>query len=160
LVSGSPADGKTARYFAGLLRRLGYLARVRSVRKELWESVLTDAAHPPDAVLNAWYAYPLPGQWITLLLGCAKWDPPKLISNQARFCDRTVDRWADKAARLAATNPGASNRLWARTDRRITDQAPWVSTVTESTTDLVSRRVGNYQQLPGFQVSLDQLWVR
>ena len=35
----------------------------------------------------------------------------------------------------------------------------WVSTVTESTTDLVSRRVGNYQQL-GSQVSLDQLWVR
>jgi peptide/nickel transport system substrate-binding protein len=111
-------------------------------------------------VLTAWYSYPLPGQWITSLLSCAKWDPPALISNQARFCDRVVDRWADQAARLAATNPSASNRLWARTDRRITDQAPWVSTVTESSTDLVSRRVGNYQQLPGSQVSLDQLWVR
>jgi peptide/nickel transport system substrate-binding protein len=157
---GSPTDGKTARYFAGLLRRLGYPTRVRSVRQDRWEPVLTDAAHPPEAVLTAWYAYPLPGQWITSLLGCAKWDPPALISNQARFCDHVVDRWADEAARLAASNPSASNRLWARTDRRITDQAPWVSTVTESTTDLVSQRVGNYQQLPGSQVSLDQLWVR
>jgi ABC-type transport system substrate-binding protein/DNA-binding SARP family transcriptional activator/streptogramin lyase len=160
VAPGPPSDGKTARYFAGLLRRLGYPTHIRSVPQDRWEPVLTDAAHPPQAVLTAWYAYPLPGQWITSLLGCARWDPPARISNQARFCDRVVDRWADQATRLAATNPGASNRLWARTDRRITDQAPWVSTVTESTTDLVSRRVGNYQQLPGSQVSLDQLWVR
>ena len=58
------------------------------------------------------------------------------------------------------TNPGASNRLWARADRRITDQAPWVSTVSQSTTDLVSRRAGNYQNRTGAQTSLDQLWVK
>jgi peptide/nickel transport system substrate-binding protein len=111
-------------------------------------------------VLTAWYGPPIATVWISTLLRCAAWDPPVVISNFARFCDRVVDRWADEATRLAATNPGASNRLWARADRRITDQAPWVSTVSQSTTDLVSRRVGNYQQLPGSQVSLDQLWVR
>jgi ABC-type transport system substrate-binding protein len=111
-------------------------------------------------VLSAWYSYPAASQWIRIQLSCAAWNPPRLLANQARFCDHVVDRWADAATRLAATDPGASNRLWARADRRITDQGPWVSTVSESTTDLVSRRVGNYQQLPGSQVSLDQLWVK
>jgi peptide/nickel transport system substrate-binding protein len=92
--------------------------------------------------------------------GCAGVAARAAASHQARFCDRVVDRWADDATRLVTTNPGASNRLWARADRRITDQAPWVSTVSQSTTDLVSRRVGNCQQLPGSQVSLDQLWVK
>jgi peptide/nickel transport system substrate-binding protein len=160
VASNSSTDGRSARYFAGLLRRLGYPAHIRSVPQERWEPVIADADHPPHAVLTAWYSYPTPGQWIRTLLSCAAWDPPSRLSNMARFCDPVIDRWADEAARRAATNPGASNRLWARADRRITDQAPWVSTVSESTTDLVSRRVGNYQQLPGSLVSLDQLWVR
>ncbi|MEA2133573.1 MAG: peptide/nickel transport system substrate-binding protein [Solirubrobacteraceae bacterium] len=159
VASGSPTDGRSARYFAGLLRRLGYPAHVRPVRQDRWVPVLA-AAHPPQAVMTAWYSYPSAGQWIGGLLSCAGWNPPVDLRNQARFCDRVVDRWADEAARLAATNPGASNRLWSRADRRITDQAPWVSTVTESSTDVVSRRTGNYQQLAGSAVSLDQLWVR
>jgi ABC-type transport system substrate-binding protein len=157
-VSESPPDVSSARYFAGLLRRLGYPTRVRLVPPDRWEAALTDTRRPAQAVMNAWYSYPVAGQWISSLLSCGGWDPPVNLRNQARFCDRVVDRWADQATRLAATNPGASNRLWARADRRITDQAPWVSTVSQSSTDLVSRRVGNYQQLPG--VSLDQLWVR
>jgi peptide/nickel transport system substrate-binding protein len=159
VASGAPTDARSARYFAGLLRRLGYPARIRPVAQNRWNPVLTEP-HPPEAVLSAWYSYPAAGQWIRTQLGCASWDPPSHLANQARFCDRVVDRWADAATRLAATDPGASNRLWARADRRVTDQAPWVSTVSESTTDLVSRRVGNYQQLPGSQVSLDQLWVK
>jgi peptide/nickel transport system substrate-binding protein len=160
VASNSQTDGGSARYFAGLLRRLGYPTRIRSVPQDRWEPVIADAAHPPQAVMTTLYGPPFAQVWIRGLLGCAAWDPPVVISNFARFCDRVVDRWADEATRLAATNPGASNRLWARADRRITDQAPWVSTVSQSTTDLVSRRVGNYQQLPGSQVSLDQLWVR
>jgi peptide/nickel transport system substrate-binding protein len=157
-ISGSPPGVAGSRYFAELLRRLGYPARVRLVPPGRWEAALADTAQPAQAVMNGWYSYPVAGQWIGSLLGCGGWDPPVTLRNQARFCDPVVDRWAARATRLAATNPDASNRLWARADRRITDQAPWVSTVTQSTTDLVSGRVGNYQQLPG--VSLDQLWVK
>ena len=159
VASNSQPDVRGARYLAGLLRRLGYPTRVRSVPQDRWVPVIANA-HPPQAVLTSWYGPPFAVVWIRGLLGCAAWDPPAVISNFARFCDHVVDRWADEATRLAARNAGASNRLWARADRRITDQAPWVSTVSQSTTDLVSRRVGNYQQLPGSQVSLDQLWVR
>jgi peptide/nickel transport system substrate-binding protein len=160
VASNSQTDGRSARYFAGLLRRLGYPTHISSVPQDRWGPVITDPAHPPQAVLTSWYGPPFARVWIRTLLGCAAWDPPVLFSNQARFCDRVVDRWADDATRLAVTNPGASNRLWARADRRITDQAPWVSTVSESTTDLVSRRVGNFQHRTGAQASLDQLWVK
>jgi peptide/nickel transport system substrate-binding protein len=158
--SGIGPDVSTAHYFAGLLRRLGYRARVLLVGPDRWEAALADTRHPARAVVNGWYGPPLAQVWISILLSCDGWHqhPPVVLRNQARFCDPVVDRWAARATRLAATNPGASNRLWARADRRITDQAPWVSTVSLSTTDLLSRRVGNYQQLPG--ISLDQLWVK
>jgi ABC-type transport system substrate-binding protein/DNA-binding SARP family transcriptional activator/DNA-binding beta-propeller fold protein YncE len=160
VASNSQTDGRSARYFAGLLRRLGYPTHISSVPQGRWGPVIRDPVHPPQAVLTAWYGPPFARVWIRTLLGCAAWDPPVVFSNFARFCDRVVDGWADDATRLATTNPGASNRLWARADRRITDQAPWVSTVSQSTTDLVSRRVGNYQHGIGAQVSLDQLWVQ
>jgi hypothetical protein len=37
--------------------------------------------------------------------------------------------------------------------------APWVPTVTETETDLVSSRVGDYQYIPTIGALLDQLWV-
>jgi hypothetical protein len=40
------------------------------------------------------------------------------------------------------------------------DQAIWVSTYTPRNTDLVSKRVGNYQHHPLFGVLLDQLCDR
>jgi hypothetical protein len=50
--------------------------------------------------------------------------------------------------------------VWARADRLLTNLAPWVPTVTDTETDLVSRRVGDYQYVPTIGVLLDQLWVR
>jgi peptide/nickel transport system substrate-binding protein len=120
-----------------------------------------DARRSPQAVATSWFAdYPSASQWISLLLGCAAWDPPARNTNNAEFCDPDVDRWAHTAARLQARDPVAAARLWARADRRITDQAPWVSTVSESTTDVTSRRVSNWQHAPGDFVALDQLRVR
>jgi ABC-type transport system substrate-binding protein len=50
--------------------------------------------------------------------------------------------------------------MWARIDRQLVDQAPWVPLYTPRTPYFVSKRVGNWQYHPYFHVLLDQLWVR
>ena len=57
-------------------------------------------------------------------------------------------------------NPSAADSLWARVDRLITNLGPWVPTVTETETDLVSQHVGDYQYVPTIGALLDQLWLR
>lgn len=76
------------------------------------------------------------------------------------FCDRRFD--STVSAALAAEAAGSPNaaQLWAKADREFTDQAPILAFVTPTTTDFVSRRVGNYQYNPQLGVLIDQLWVR
>jgi len=79
--------------------------------------------------------------------------------NLSEFCDPQFDATVQSAlADEAAKSPTAA-QLWAKADRQFTDQAPIVDLVTPSQTDLVSRRVGNYQFNPQLGVLLDQLWV-
>ena len=121
---------------------------------------MVDYRHPPQIVTDSWVAdYPSASQWITLFLACAAWHPPPQVTNHALFCDPTVDRWAAQASRLQPTNPTAADRLWARADRQITNLAPWLTTVAQTETDLVSARVGNYQYVLTIGALLDQLWV-
>ncbi len=158
---GMPSGSPTARDVVATLRRLGYRARLRIPLRGREEAAINDVRHPAQIGTSDWTAdYPSASQWIVLQLGCDAWTPPAQLSNHAQFCDARVDRWAHEAARLAPRNPAAATRLWARADQRITDLAPWVPTVTESETDLVSHRVANYQYVPTIGALLDQLWVR
>ena len=156
-----PWDEPTARYIVGLLSQLGYHTRLRVLTPSQHYAAMVDYRHPPQIVTDSWVAdYPSASQWITLLLSCAAWHPPTQTTNAALFCDPTADRWAAQASRLQLTNPTAADRLWARADRRITNLAPWLTTVTQTETDLVSARVGNYQYVPTIAAPIDQLWVR
>ena len=77
VASESRPDVSSARYFAGLLRRLGYPARVRLVPPDRWEAALTDTRRPARAVMNGWYGPPLAQVWISILLSCDGWDPAR-----------------------------------------------------------------------------------
>jgi peptide/nickel transport system substrate-binding protein len=136
-------------YMASLLRRLGYKVTLRKIR--------------PDTVLGAnfqigsgswWADIPSPSQW-TDLLRC-----DALNHSRPQFCDRTADRWARRAQLLQQSNPAVADRLWARVDRRITDQAPWIPAVQPAWISVVSSRVGGYQYVPTIGPLLHRLWVR
>jgi peptide/nickel transport system substrate-binding protein len=155
-----PWDEPVARYIVGLLRQLGYRAHLRALTPSQHNAAMADYRHPPQIVTDSWVAdYPSASQWITLLLSCAAWHPPTQVTNHALFCDPTADRWAAQASRLQLTNPLAADRLWTKADRRITDLAPWLPTVTATETDLIGSRVGDYQYVPTIGALLDQLWV-
>jgi peptide/nickel transport system substrate-binding protein len=155
-----PWDEPVGRYIVGLLRQLGYRARVRVLTPSQRNAAIVDYRHPPQIATDSWTAdFPSASQWITLQLSCAAWHPPTQVTNHALFCDPTADRWAAQASQLQLTNPIAAIQLWARADRRITNLAPWLTTVAQTETDLVSPRVGNYQYVPTIGALLDQLWV-
>ena len=81
-------------------------------------------------------------------------------SNWSEFCDQGIEAEIQRALKLQSGDPYLANRLWARIDREIVDEAPVVPLVTLKQVDIVSRRVGNYQYHPQWGVLLDQLWVK
>ena len=81
-------------------------------------------------------------------------------ANPARFCDRRIDAEAARALNLFATDPETAAKKWARLDRQLVDQAPWVPLFNPRWPYLASKRVGNWQYHPYLSVLLDQLWVR
>jgi ABC-type transport system substrate-binding protein/DNA-binding SARP family transcriptional activator len=156
-----PAFEPVGAYMAGLLRQLGYHARLHVVTAAQWNHTINAYRHPAQIATEGWIAdYPSAAQWITVHLTCATWRPPTQLSNRSQFCDPRIDRLAARATALQVNNPSAADHLWAQADRLITNLAPWVPTETETETDLVSRRVGDYQYVPTIGVLLDQLWVR
>jgi hypothetical protein len=81
-------------------------------------------------------------------------------TDSGEFCDHAFDSQVARAASLQVTNPRAAATLSAGLDHQLTDRAIWLPTVTPNETDLVSRRVGNYQYNPVWGALIDQLWVR
>ena len=160
-AASGPSSEPVGAYTVAFLRRLGYGAHLRVVTTTQWAGALNSYHDPPQVATNSWTAdYPSPAQWIALKLSCGEWDPPTLFNNDSEFCDPAVDRLATRAEELELSSPSAADRMWARVDRLITNLAPWVPTVTENETDLVSQRVGDYQYVPTIGALLDQLWLR
>jgi hypothetical protein len=54
----------------------------------------------------------------------------------------------------------ASADAWTAIDRRLTDAAAWVPTVSVRDVELTSRRLRNYQYNPVWGFLADQSWVR
>ena len=139
-------------YLIELLHRLGYSASVRIVPGGIYNS----PGNEFDMALDAWSAdYPAASSFITNRFTCdASWNP------SAGFCDPRVDAMVDRATRMQAVDPAATGALWAKIDRTIVDQAPYVWLANGIALDFVSARVSNYQWSPQWAALLDQLWVR
>lgn len=119
-----------------------------------------DQVFPPH---SKWQAYdptvvptfPAPSQFLGLsVAGCSG------NQNYCNFCDPQFDAVVRAASAAQAADLPTATALWASADRQFTDQAAAVNLVTPSTTDFVSRRVGNYLYNAQVGVLLDQLRVR
>ena len=77
------------------------------------------------------------------------------------FGRRGAGRTASQAQAAQQADPAAARKLWAKLDRLVTNQAPWVPILNASDTVFVSARVGNYQESPSYGGPLlDQIWIR
>ena len=143
------------RYVVTVLDRLGYKARFRFAADPYTakDALRTQAGFygwGPDFASS-------PGGLIDTALTCGVTFEN---GNTTQFCDPAIDRETTRAQSLQTSDPEAATRLWAKIDRDITWQAPWVSFANGVKLEVTSTRVGNYQYNPQWGTLLDQLWVR
>jgi peptide/nickel transport system substrate-binding protein len=149
------------RYVTALLRRLGYRASLHVLEEAAFYRYTDDSRNHAQVISGGWSAdYPSPSVFIGRLT-CASFIPNSTSTfDDSEFCDAAIDRQVARAEALQATQPADAEALWARLDHELTDRAIWLPTVTGKTTDVVSKRVGDYQYHPFWGAFVDQLWVR
>lgn len=139
-------------YIAGVLRSLGYRVRVHVAR----QMTITDAQRR-QFQLSAdgdWLApYPDPSSYLPSFFGCHG------ETSNGYYCVPTLDQEMARASLLRSTHPSASAALWTAIDHRLTDDAPWVPTVSQREVDLVSRRLRNFEFNPVWGFLPDQSWI-
>ena len=147
-------------YKAG--RLLEFHASLRKLSWPTFERAFGDSRAQPQIGWFTWYQdYPAPSNFIDPLLSCRSFtprDPANL--NLAEFCEPKIDSESRHAAALEARTPGIAGDEWRRIDRQLTDRATWLPLYNPRVPVALSRRVGNYEYHPFWQLLLDQLWVR
>ena len=150
-------------YLVQLLQRLGYRASARNVSGDQFHAAVGDSSRKIQMGLDGWAAdFPAASNYFLPDLTCSSfYADPASTFNYAEYCNPDVDKLARQAQAAQLTDPAAARKLWARIDRIVTGQAPWVPIYDESSTVFVSARVGNYQDSANYSGPLlDQIWVR
>jgi peptide/nickel transport system substrate-binding protein len=154
-ISDSGSAEAAAPYLAAVLKRLGYRAQVRVITSQQMPRLSPKAVsamqlHPvvfgPD--------YPSASEIYSLFLAC-----DGQFTHQ-QFCDRGLDRKAERAESLRLTDPRRSAALWASIDRTLVDRAVWVPLTTQRILDFVSPRLRNYEFSPVYHFLPAQAWLR
>ena len=160
-----PGHREVARYFAGLLTQLGFTATTRLLSLDAMftppSGILTHASNVQMA--GFWYAAPAPiaSTMIAGTFTCPDFPNVPYNGFPQQFCERSIDAQVTKALALDQSGDrSAANALWAQIDRRIVDAAPAVMAFNPTDVAFVSKRVGNFQHHPVWQILFDQLWVQ
>jgi peptide/nickel transport system substrate-binding protein len=145
----TPDFGKHNLEAAATLRRLGYRVSVRhfATDDKFFAALYTD--RNIDAAVSGWSQdYPAPSNFFGAI-NCP---------NTPAFCSKAYQQQIARAS--AAASASGSNDPWVKLDRNVTDRAIVVPFLNLKAIDFVSKRVGNYQHHPEFDLLIDQLWVR
>ncbi len=157
IPSFGPFSVAAAKYVVSVLDSLGYNAGFRHVG----EFTKKDATRFQAGFFGWQPDFATPSGFITSGLACTvPFEIQGEPTNISRFCSPSIDREMARAQSLETSDPQAALALWARIDREITEQAPWVSYANGLIVQLLSHRVRNFQYNPQYETLLDQLWVR
>jgi len=158
---GPTDDGASGRYVVSVLRRLRFRATLRLLGLTRFLDYTNDSRNGAQVIAAVWgAAWPSASNFIARLT-CRFFIPGDPHgANACEFCDPAIDRQVNDAMALQPRDPAAGHALWARLDRELTDRAVWLPLATPKSTDIISRRVRNYQSNPALGVLVDQLWVR
>jgi ABC-type transport system substrate-binding protein len=150
------------RYFASLLRRLGYRSSLLVLPEPAYWTAMTAPPEPVNIWWGGWLTdYLAPSAFIPPLFSCASLGPPSQLSDDfSRGCDRRIDAQMDRALAQQSSDPTAANALWETVDRRLVDTAAAVPLFNRQHVTLVSERVGNVQHHAFTGLMYDQLWVK
>lgn len=152
-----------ARYFVGLLDRLGYRSSIRVLPSfPAYFPVVGDSRTRAQIGIFAWVAdYVAPSNFIAPQFTCAQRIPRSPSNaNVSQFCDPRLDAMIRRALARPAADASETASLWHVIDRRLVSAAPAIPLTNRGDAVLLANRVGNVQQHPFWGTLLDQLWVR
>lgn len=144
-----------------LLDQLGYRATLHVLPTGAnYFAYIADSRHHVQIGPAGWLPdYPAASSMLDLLR-CAAFAPASPAQhNYSEFCDSRADELMRRASQVPADD-AAADVLWARADKRLTDQAAVLALDNARSVTFVSRRVGNFQYSQQWGVLYDQLWVR
>jgi peptide/nickel transport system substrate-binding protein len=156
-------DQAAGRYFVSILDQLGYRASLRVIHdQQIYVQRAFDSSAQAQIGEFSWYQdFPAPSDFIVPLFTCHSFAPHNLANlNVSEFCNQRIDAEVARARQLSAEHPNTAGMLWAQIDRDLVGQAPWVPLYNPNVLVLLSRRVGNFQLHPLWNLLLDQVWVR
>jgi ABC-type transport system substrate-binding protein len=144
------------------LRQLGYRASLRLLPDSTYFAYTMDSRNHAQVIDVGWGADYASADNFIGKLACAYFVPGQALAttDASEFCDPVLDRQIARAAAQQATNPAAAASLWAQLDRKLTDLAILVPTVTPNEIDFLSSRVRNYLYNPVWGALIDQFWIR
>jgi YVTN family beta-propeller protein len=150
-----------ARYFAALLRNLGYRSSVRVIPGIVdYMHFVRDSQNRAQIGPIGWVV-DTPGGLLRSLFSCDAFRPKSHLNlNLSEFCDAGVDAKMAEAEAAQAVDAVRATELWAQVDQMLASRATAVPLVHRSAVVLVSKRVGNYQHHPQLGTLFDQLWVK
>jgi YVTN family beta-propeller protein len=146
----SPDFGEQNLEVAATLRKLGYRVSVKHFATDngYFGAMVNDSRHI-DAAVSGWIQdYPAPSNFFS----------GANCPNSPFFCSKAYAHQIAHTSAAAAAS--GSNGPWTKLDREVTDRALLIPFLDGKAIDFVSKRVGNYQHHPEFDLLIDQLWVR
>jgi YVTN family beta-propeller protein len=146
----TPDFGRQNLEVAATLRALGYKVSVKhyATDKEYFGAFFSDPDRV-DAAVNGWIQdYPAPSNFFS----------GPTCANSPYFCSAAFNQRLAHAGATAASS--GSNAPWTAFDRYATELAPVIPFLNLKAVDFVSKRLGNYQHHPEFDLLVDQVWVR
>ncbi|MBO6091400.1 MAG: ABC transporter substrate-binding protein [Acetobacter sp.] len=144
----APAEGRTsntAEEIRDTLEALGYKASVHNISPAIQFTFVQNTDNHVQISLGGWTAdYPSASTFLMTLFSCESFRPHSDNSpNMSGFCSPTIDRMMNNALSQTLNNRAESNRLWAKVDRALMQQAPAVPLVQTRNVILLSKRVHN-----------------
>lgn len=151
--------GAVSSYIEAVLRQLGYRVTQHLLPNDTADDYIN--AHSQQVQIyvspEGWQAdFPSPSNFYDDMASCQS------RGNYHMPCNPTLDRLANQAHSLHSIDPGAARALWTRVDKAVTDEAPWIVTNTDGSSNFVSSRIPNYQSSgsPVGRPLYDLLWVK
>jgi peptide/nickel transport system substrate-binding protein len=152
VVDTSAVQRSIGTYLQGVLRQLGFDARLRVLSGTLQFTYIQNTANHVQISLTPWYSdYPGASDFLPILFGCAAFHPNSDSSvNLPGVCDAKLD------ARMAAA--GVAD--WPAIDRDVTDQSYYAVLFNPRYIDVTSSRVQHFFYHEQYHWLLAQSWLR
>lgn len=149
-------------YVAGVLRDLGYDAAVKPISENIQFTYIQNTNNNVQISLTEWYQdYPAASDFLNVLFNCRSFHPGSDSSvNISGWCDKKVNAEMEQALTTAVTDPETANKMWAKVDRDVTDQAPVAVLFTPKHLDLIGKRIGNFVYSEQFHWIFSQSWIQ